>query len=246
MEIELKNQLNDNNIEVEKEQKSFLETTLGGIINTGLDVGIKFLLPDFIEDGVIEIKNAILKDGFKEGLNTAIDEAIDLGKSALGIVTGKFDDINQMQKAVETGGIIDSISKGIDLALNKINENGKISNNIINVIKKGKNLILDNISSNIEEMIVDQENQINSFQNSIENWKDAFERQDFDLMENEMKNINGFLEKIMPLENLIKDARKVENIHNIIKNNNKNFNINSLELEAARSSCGISFNKDSN
>ncbi len=234
MEIELKNQLNDNNIEVEKEQKSFLETTLGGIINTGLDVGIKFLLPDFIEDGVIEIKNAILKDGFKEGLNTAIDEAIDLGKSALGIVTGKFDDINQMQKAVETGGIIDSISKGIDLALNKINENGKISNNIINVIKKGKNLILDNISSNIEEMIVDQENQINSFQNSIENWKDAFERQDFDLMENEMKNINGFLEKIMPLENLIKDARKVENIHNIIKNNNKNFNINSLELEAAK------------
>ena len=234
MEIELKNQLNDNNIEVEKEQKSFLETTLGGIINTGLDVGIKFLLPDFIEDGVIEIKNAILKDGFKEGLNTAIDEAIDLGKSALGIVTGKFDDINQMQKAVETGGIIDSISKGIDLALNKINEKGKISNNIINVIKKGKNLILDNISSNIEEMIVDQENQINSFQNSIENWKDAFERQDFDLMENEMKNINGFLEKIMPLENLIKDARKVENIHNIIKNNNKNFNINSLELEAAK------------
>ena len=83
-------------------------------------------------------------------------------------------------------------------------------------------------------MIVDQENQINSFQNSIENWKDAFERQDFDLMENEMKNINGFLEKIMPLENLIKDARKVENIHNIIKNNNKNFNINSLELEAAK------------
>lgn len=234
MEIELKNQLNDNNIAVEKEQKSFLETTLGGIINTGLDVGIKFLLPDFIEDGVIEIKNAILKDGFKEGLNTAIDEAIDLGKSALGIVTGKFDDINQMQKAVETGGIIDSVSKGIDLALNKINENGKMSNNIINVIKKGKNLILDNISSNIEEMIVDQENQINSFQNSIENWKDAFEKQKFDLMENEMKNINGFLEKIMPLENLIKDARKVENIHNIIKNNNKNFNINSLELEAAK------------
>ena len=234
MEIELKNQLNDNNIAVEKEQKSFLETTLGGIINTGLDVGIKFLLPDFIEDGVIEIKNAILKDGFKEGLNTAIDEAIDLGKSALGIVTGKFDDINQMQKAVETGGIIDSVSKGIDLALNKINENGKINNNIINVIKKGKNLILDNISSNIEEMIVDQENQINSFQNSIENWKDAFEKQKFHLMENEMKNINSFLEKIMPLENLIKDARKVENIHNIIKNNNKNFNINSLELEAAK------------
>ena len=76
MDISIQNEISDKNIEVEKEQKNFLETTLGGIINTGLDVGIKFLLPDFIEDEVIQIKDSILKNGFKEGLNTAIDEAI--------------------------------------------------------------------------------------------------------------------------------------------------------------------------
>ena len=224
MEIDIQNELNNKNLEVEKEQKSFLETTLGGIINTGLNLGIKYLLPDFVEDEVIKIKDTILNEGFKEGLNTAIDEAVDLGKSAIGIVTGKFEDISQMQKAVETGGIIDTISKGLDTAINKVNEKGKLNDTISNVIKKGKNLILDNISSNIEEMIVET---------SINEWKKGYENKDFDLMEKEMKNINKYLEKIMPLENIIKEARLVENVHNLIKNNNKNFEINEVELEAA-------------
>ena len=233
MDISIQNEISDKNIEVEKQQKNFLETTLGGIINTGLDVGIKFLLPDFIEDEVIQIKDSILKNGFKEGLNTAIDEAINLGKSAVGIFTGKFDDISQMQKAIETGGIIDSISNGIDIGLNKISSNGKLNKNITNVIKKGKNLILDNISNNIEEMIVKQGNEINKFEESINNWKNAYENKDFNLMEKEIKNVNKYIEKIMPLENLIKEARTIENIHNLIKNNNKNFDISEVELEAA-------------
>ena len=233
MDISIQNEISDKNIEVEKEQKNFLETTLGGIINTGLDFGIKFLLPDFIEDEVIQIKDSILKNGFKEGLNTAIDEAINLGKSAVGIFTGKFDDISQMQKAIETGGIIDSISNGIDIGLNKISSNGKLNKNITNVIKKGKNLILDNISNNIEEMIVKQGNEINKFEESINNWKNAYENKDFNLMEKEIKNVNKYIEKIMPLENLIKEARTIENIHNLIKNNNKNFDISEVELEAA-------------
>ena len=161
MEIDIQNELNNKNLEVEKEQKSFLETTLGGIINTGLNLGIKYLLPDFVEDEVINIKDTILNEGFKEGLNTAIDEAVDLGKSAIGIVTGKFDDVSQMQKAVENGGIIDTISKGIDTAINKVTEKGKLNDTII------------------------------------------------------------------------KEARLVENVHNLIKNNNKNFEINEVELEAA-------------
>ena len=233
MEIDIQNDLNNKNLEVEKEQKSFLETTLGGIINTGLNLGIKYLLPDFVEDEVINIKDTIINEGFKEGLNTAIDEVVDFGKSAIGIVTGKFDDISQMQKAVETGGIIDTISKGIDTAINKVHEKGKLNDTIRKFIKKGKNLILDNISSNIEEMIVEQGNEINKFETSINEWKKAYANKDFDLMEKEMKNINKYLEKIMPLENIIKEARLVENVHNLIKNNNKNFEINEVELEAA-------------
>ena len=82
-------------------------------------------------------------------------------------------------------------------------------------------------------MIVEQGNEISKLETSINEWKKGYENKDFDLMEKEMKNINKYLEKIMPLENIIKEARLVENVHNLIKNNNKNFEINEVELEAA-------------
>ena len=82
-------------------------------------------------------------------------------------------------------------------------------------------------------MIVEQGNEISKFETSINEWKKGYENKDFDLMEKEMKNINKYLEKTMPLENIIKEARLVENVHNLIKNNNKNFEINEVELEAA-------------
>ena len=46
--------------ELSKSQNSFLQSTLGKIINTGLNIGIRALLPNVIEDQVIEIKDAIL------------------------------------------------------------------------------------------------------------------------------------------------------------------------------------------
>ena len=49
---------NVNNLE--KEQNKFLETTLGKTINTAVDIGIRALLPDFIDDQLINLKNKAL------------------------------------------------------------------------------------------------------------------------------------------------------------------------------------------
>ena len=234
MNIEIKENLNDKNIELEKEQTSFLESTIGKVINTGLDAGIKYLLPDLIEDEVINVKDTIMENGLKEGINTAIDSALNLGKSFLGIITGKFENVNQIQKAVENGGIIDSLSGIFDNALNKINEKGKINENIINVIKEKKNIILDNISANIEDKLEQDNNKLNKFENNINDWKEAFNNQDFNKMEEKMKTIKEGLNQIIPIENIIKEARLIENIHNKIEANNKNFNISELEMEAAK------------
>lgn len=234
MNIEIKENLNDKNIELEKEQTSFLESTIGKVINIGLDAGIKYLLPDLIEDEVINVKDTIMENGLKEGINTAIDSALNLGKSFLGIITGKFENVNQIQKAVENGGIIDSLSGIFDNALNKINEKGKINENIINVIKEGKNIILDNISANIEDKLEQENNKLNKFENNINDWKEAFNNQDFNKMEEKMKKIKEGLNQIIPIENIIKEARLIENIHNKIEANNKNFNISELEMEAAK------------
>ena len=234
MNIEIKENLNDKNIELEKEQTSFLESTIGKVINIGLDAGIKYLLPDLIEDEVINVKDTIMENGLKEGINTAIDSALNLGKSFLGIITGKFENVNQIQKAVENGGIIDSLSGIFDNALNKINEKGKLNENIINVIKEGKNIILDNISANIEDKLEQENNKLNKFENNINDWKEAFNNKDFNKMEEKMKTIKEGLNQIIPIENIIKEARLIENIHNKIEANNKNFNISELEMEAAK------------
>ena len=41
------------------------------------------------------------------------------------------------------------------------------------------------------------------------------------------------LNKVMPLESILKKARTVENLHELIKNNGKNFELNSNEKELA-------------
>ena len=55
MELEKEQNLqnNTNEIVTEKEQNSFLESTLGKVINSALDVGLRMILPDFVEDGVV-------------------------------------------------------------------------------------------------------------------------------------------------------------------------------------------------
>lgn len=70
MELTLtKNRVIENNLE--REQKKFLDTRFGKIINTGLDIGLRTVLPDLIEDEVISVKNAILENGFKSRIRNS-------------------------------------------------------------------------------------------------------------------------------------------------------------------------------
>lgn len=232
-EIALENNLK-NNITNENEQKSFLETTIGKAVNTGLDIGIRYLLPDLVEEQVIDIKDSFLKNGFKEGIQTAIDSAINLGKSALGIVTGNFENINQMQTAVKNGGIIDSVSNVLNSVINKVVDNGVISNSVGNVIKNGKNALLNNITKNIESEFENQVNNIEKLERYTENWKEYYNNRDFDGMQKEYNKIKDQLENIAPIEKTIQAARTVENLHTLIKNNGKNFDLTTEELELAK------------
>ena len=106
--MEIENNLNTektilNNEINGKVQNNFLESTLGKTINAAVDIGLRWAIPDLIEDEVINIKNSLIKGGLKEGINTAVSSAIDLGKSAMGIFTGNFESISQAQNAVKTG-----------------------------------------------------------------------------------------------------------------------------------------------
>lgn len=230
------NQINNINQELvtEKNQNNFLESALGKTINAAVDIGLRWVLPDLIEDEVIDIKNSLIKGGLKEGIDTTINKAINFGKSAMGIFTGNFESISQAQSAVKTGGIIDGISNVIDVALNKTTKSGLIDKNISSLIKNGKNVILDNVSKNIEETFTSQLEGIEKLAKYENNWKNYFKEKDFRGMEREYQKIKNKLNELMPLEKTIKEARTIENLHEIIKNNGQNFNLDENQIKLAQ------------
>ena len=236
--MDIENQLNNekninNNVEIEKEQKNFLETTIGKIVNTGLDIGIRALLPDFIDEQVINLKDNLFEYGFKEGITKTIDDAIDLGKSAIGIFTGNFENIEQMQSAVQTGGLIDGLSDLLDTVVGKVSQKGLINSNVANILTQGKDIILDNVQSNIEKTFEEQLANSNKMNQYINEWKSAFENKDFNTMEKQYKKIETELKELAPIENTINQARTIENLHNLIKNNGQDFNLTKEQLELA-------------
>ena len=230
---EMDQEINKNELVTEKEQKGFLNSALGKVVNTAIDLGLRWILPDFVENQVIDIKNSLIKGGLKEGINKAIDSGIELGKSVTGIFTGKFENISQAQNAVKNGGIIDGISSVLDTAISTSTKNGLIPQNVATLIRQGKNVILDNVSSNIETEFVSQLDDVEKLGKYENNWKNYYKSQDFDGMEREYQKIKERLKNLMPLENTIKQAREIENIHLIIRNNGHNFNLTDEQLQLA-------------
>ena len=180
---ELKNEISNeiaNGEKIEEKQNIFLESTIGKVINTGIDMGLRAILPNVIEDEVIGIKNVMFTDGIQKGIKTAIDSAINLGKSAMGIVTGKFDSVSQAYTAIKSGGILDSTSKIIDNAVKAAKQNGLINNPTANLIKRGKNAIKNTISDSIEENFMEQVDGVEKLGKYVNNWNNYLAEKDLE------------------------------------------------------------------
>ena len=230
LNISLKNNLY-NNLEIK--QNNFLQGTLGKAINNGVNIGLRYLLPNWAEDKVIELKDNLLNFGLKEGISKTIQSVIETGKSAIGIVTGNFENVNQINEAVKNGGIIDTFSEVFDQVLKNIYSSGKINSTTYNLIQNGKNSILNNVEKNIESNLSNQINSSKKLENYINNWKDYFNQKNFQGMEKEYKKIKTELKDLVPIENTINNARNIEMLHNLIKNNGQNFNLTHEEIELA-------------
>lgn len=227
-DIEIKN-----NIDIENKQNNFLETTLGKTINTGIDIGIRAILPDYIEEQIIDIKDNLIKYGLKDGIKKSIDDAINLGKSAIGIISGNFENISQMQEAVKSGGIIDNVSSLLDSVINKVQKNGLINTTVARTIKQGKNSILNNVEKNIENTFNNQIKALSYTEKYIENWKNYFENKNFNGMEKEYNKIKKEINYLAPIEKMLNEVKIIENLQNLIKNNGQDFNLTNEQLELA-------------
>jgi len=127
--------------------------------------------------------------------------------------------------------VIDKVSELLDVTLNKIEKSGKINSQISKAIKTGKNSILSSVERNIESTLNSQINSVELVDKYINNWKEFYLNKDFEGMQKEYKKMENELKQLIPLETTLKNARYVENIHNLIKNNGQNFELTKEELE---------------
>ena len=224
----------DINLEKNNRREDFLNSTLWKTINNGIDIGLRYLLPDLVEDEIIEIKNNLVNLGLREGIKKSVDNVVETGKEAVGILSGNFENIGQLQRVIRNGGLIDKVSDVLDSLIAKGERTGKINSSFSYILKNGKSSILNSVERNIEATLDNQISKVNSVQKSINAWKEYYNKHDFDGMEKEYKKLESSLKELVPLENTLKSAREVEAIHQLIRNNGKNFNISEEEIELTK------------
>ncbi len=232
-EKELSNTLNNdltkdigNNVqqEVAEGQKGFFNTTLGKALNFGLDIGLKALLPDVVEDIVIDIKDTIFKEGFKEGFKSLVNSVMDAGKSISGIVTGNFENLNQIDMATKSGGVINTVSKLLNLGIDKAVNKKLINPGVGSIIRSGKTAILSSFSNKLEDSIKSQFRTFEKLEDQLDKWETNLANKELDKMQRNIDNINKYYKSLVPFEDILLKTKEVNTVHNWIVEN-KSFDI---------------------
>ena len=228
---EIGNNLN-NNLNIENLQNNFLNTTVGKITNAAVDLGIKALMPDFVENEVIEVKDALISGGLKEGLDTAVKNAIDVGKKAIGLENMEFSSIEDAATALYEGDIVGGISNVLDFVLDNIANSEIIPENITYLIKQGKDIILNDVDSGIKNEFTNEIKELNKLEKYISNWEKNYLKKDMEGVQKEYKKIEKQMIKILPLEKIINNVNKIRNIHDLIEST-RDFDFDKIYLELA-------------
>ena len=228
------NQIQENFLKgsISEIQNNFLQSKLGQITNLAIDEGLKHLLPDFIEDEVIDIKNALVNEGLDEAVHTAIDKAVQLGKTIEGVFTGNFESISQAQNAIKKGGVIDGISDAIDFTVKKLNQAKIIPDNIAKTITNGKKIILNDVEKEIKNEFSTENKSLDNLEKYIENWKNKYKEKDLEGLNKEYKKIKKEEKNILPIKNIINNIEKINEVQSIIKNS-ENFDFDQMYLDLA-------------
>lgn len=221
-EKNLNNQLTNDikNNEISKNQNDFIGNMFKNAINFGIDLGLKSLLPDLIEDQVIDIKNSILEGGFKEGVNTLMKKVNEFKNSITGIFTGNFNNIQEINTATKQGGIIKTVSKGLSKGIDAGVKSGIIPKSIGGILKAGKTTMLNEFSNSLESQMRKEIQKFDTLNDLNKKWYDALDQRDFDKMTKYTEKISALSKDLVKFSNIINETKKIEELHNFIKENN--------------------------
>lgn len=205
------------NLDVDK-TNNFFKNKFGQAVNDAIDKGLKSILPDFIEDNVIEVKNALIQGGIKDATSKAIDTAIKTGKEVIGGVINSVSDVKQ---AVKEGNLISGVSKAIDGAVDIAKNLNFLKTDVADRIKKGKDIILNTTSNNIDNALEQQSKHIEKLENYCDKWDNIVNKKDFSKIENQYKKIQKELLEVAPLVDLMKSVNNIKNQYELLKTKNK-------------------------
>lgn len=206
--------------EISKNQNNFISNMFKNAINFGVDLGLKSLLPDLIEDQVIDIKNSILEGGFKEGVDTLMKKVNEFKNSITGIFTGNFNNIQEINTATKQGGIIKTVSKGLSKGIDAGVKSGIIPKSIGGILKAGKTTMLNEFSNSLESQMRKEIQKFDTLNDLNKKWYDALDQRDFDKMTKYTEKISALSKDLVKFSNIINETKKIEELHNFIKENN--------------------------
>ena len=206
--------------EISKNQNNFISNMFKNAINFGVDLGLKSLLPDLIEDQVIDIKNSILEGGFKEGVDTLMKKVNEFKNSITGIFTGNFNNIQEINTATKQGGIIKTVSKGLSKGIDTGVKSGIIPKSIGGILKAGKTTMLNEFSNSLESQTRKEIQKFDTLNDLNKKWYDALDQRNFDKMTKYTEKISTLSKDLVKFSNIINETKKIEELHNFIKENN--------------------------
>ena len=89
------------------------------------------------------------------------------------------------------------------------------------------------IKQGVDNSLENQVEAIEKIDGYISKWYKYYEEKNFQNMEYQYNKIEQNLQKILPIEDILKKARVIENLHELIKNNGNNFELSKQEQELA-------------
>lgn len=219
LENDMKLEKIDRNADILNSQDSFLKNIFSKGINFAVDSAIRAVLPNIIEEQAIDIKNAIIKNGFSEGMEVLVDKVKEFGSCVLGIGKGKFNNISEMDLAIKKGGVLKTVSKGLSLGIDYAKNIGVISKEQSALLKNIKTSTINGVSKNIENELLKEVKKIEKLEKYQGKWYKALDEKDISKMEKYIKEINKLNLELVKFENISKNTEKINEIHEIILEN---------------------------
>ena len=98
--------------------------------------------------------------------------------------------------------------------------------------KSEKNSIIKDIKNKVSEDLDNQVAYIEKINDYNEKWQECFDNKDLSGMKKATKNIQKYLSKTLPLEDVLQNARKIEIMQNLVESTGS-FDITDEEKELA-------------